>query len=86
VAVPDRCTRTDPASLHLASLVNIAEHLHHRTGGMIGSLSHLIRGAAIDVITGDEKITKTNLDAVHLDHAAEHTTRARSTQSKRAPT
>lgn len=54
------------------SLVRIAAHLHDRTGGMIGSLSHLIRAAAIDaIITGAERITKTSLDAVHLDHAAE---------------
>lgn len=54
------------------SLAGIADHLHHRTGGMIGSLSHLIRGAAIDaIITGSEEITKTHLDAVHLDHAAQ---------------
>jgi hypothetical protein len=54
------------------SLLGIAKHLHHRTGGMIGSLSHLIRGAAIDaIITGTEEITKANLDAVRLDHTAE---------------
>lgn len=54
------------------SLVHIAAHLHDRTGGMIGSLSHLIRAAAIDaIITGTERITKTSLGAVHLDHAAE---------------
>lgn len=53
------------------SLLRMAEHLHHRTGGMIGSLSHLIRGAAIDaIITGAEKITRANLDAVRLDHTA----------------
>lgn len=55
------------------TLVRLADYLHQRTGGMIGSLSHLIRGAAIDaVITGEEKITRTGLDAVRLDHAAEH--------------
>lgn len=54
------------------SLVGIAAHLHDRTGGMIGSLSHLIRAAAIDaIITGTEQITRTSLAAVHLDHAAE---------------
>lgn len=55
------------------ALVDMADYLHHRTGGMIGSLSHLIRGAAIDaIITGEEKITRVGLDAVKLDHAAEH--------------
>ncbi|MEV6871617.1 hypothetical protein [Amycolatopsis sp. NPDC051128] len=39
---------------------------------MIGSLSHLIRGAAIDaILDGTEKITKTHLEAILLDHAAE---------------
>lgn len=70
------------------SLVSIAEHLHHRTGGMIGSLSHLIRGAAIDaIITGTEKITKANLDAVRLDHAAEaHQAATRSTPAANSKT
>ena len=39
---------------------------------MIGSLSHLIRGAAIEaILDGSEKITRKLLDAVHLDHAAQ---------------
>jgi hypothetical protein len=71
------------------SLVGIAAHLHDRTGGMIGSLSHLIRAAAIDaIITGTEKITKTSLAAVHLDHAAEahHATAApAATRSRSRP-
>lgn len=38
---------------------------------MIESLSHLIRGAAIDAICdGTEKITKAHLEGVRLDHAA----------------
>jgi hypothetical protein len=50
----------------------LADYLHHRTAGMIGSLSHLIRGAAIDaIVTGQEEITRAGLDAVKLDHAAE---------------
>lgn len=54
-------------------LVKMADYLHHRTAGLIGSLSHLIRGAAIDaIITGEEQITRAGLDAVKLDHAAEH--------------
>lgn len=56
----------------LGALVRVAAHLHDRTGGMIGSLSHLIRAAAIDaIITGAEQITKASLGEVHLDHAAE---------------
>ena len=55
------------------ALVRLADYLHQRTGGMIGSLSHLIRGAAVDaIVTGAEKITRAGLDAVRLDHAAEH--------------
>ncbi|MEU5845716.1 TniB family NTP-binding protein [Saccharopolyspora shandongensis] len=53
-------------------LTAMDDYLHDRTGGMIGSLSHLIRGASVDaIITGDEKITKAHLEAVQLDHAAE---------------
>ncbi|MEU6793539.1 hypothetical protein ABZ907_17720 [Nonomuraea wenchangensis] len=41
------------------SLVTLDRHLHTRTGGMIGALSHQIRGAAIDaILTGTGKITK----------------------------
>jgi hypothetical protein len=39
---------------------------------MIGSLSHLVRGAAVEaVLTGSERITKATLEAVGIDHAAE---------------
>lgn len=45
-----------------------------RTHGMIGSLSHLVRGAAIDAILDNtEKITKAHLTAIQLDHATETT-------------
>ncbi|HEX6684645.1 MAG TPA: hypothetical protein VF062_17705 [Candidatus Limnocylindrales bacterium] len=55
------------------SLLNLAEFLHERTGGMIGSLSHLVREAAIEaILDGTEKITKHALHRVTLDHAAEH--------------
>ncbi|WP_433616891.1 ATP-binding protein [Dactylosporangium sp. CA-139114] len=54
-------------------LARLAGYLHQRTGGMIGSLSHLIRGAAIEAIfDGTERITRATLDRVILDHAAEH--------------
>ena len=56
------------------TLVRLDAYLHERTDGMIGSLSHLIRGAAIEaILDGSEAITKVTLDGVHLDHAAEHT-------------
>ena len=46
-------------------------YLHDRTGGMIGSLSHLIRAAAINaILDGSERITKKSLDAVRIDHQA----------------
>lgn len=55
------------------TLIGLGDYLHERTGGMIGSLSHLIRGTAIDaIVTGAEKITRVGLDDVRLDHAAEH--------------
>jgi hypothetical protein len=39
---------------------------------MIGSLSHLIRGAALDaILTGSEKITKQGLAAIPLDHSSD---------------
>jgi hypothetical protein len=54
------------------TLTHHGEYLYQRTHGMIGSLSHLIRGAAIDaILDGSEKITKTHLDGIRLDHAAE---------------
>ncbi|MGB7963287.1 MAG: ATP-binding protein, partial [Propionicimonas sp.] len=54
------------------TLLKLVDYLHQRTGGMIGSLSHLLRGAAVDaIITGSEKITRTNLETVELDRAAE---------------
>ncbi|MFJ5881690.1 TniB family NTP-binding protein [Kitasatospora cineracea] len=50
------------------SLVALDRYLHERTGGMIGALSHLIRGAAIDaILTGTEKITQSELDDIPLD-------------------
>jgi hypothetical protein len=53
-----------------------ARYLHQRTGGMIGSLTHLVRGAAIRAILGgQEALTRALLDTVHIDHAAESATR-----------
>jgi hypothetical protein len=53
-----------------------AKYLHQRTGGMIGSLTHLIRGAAIRAILGgQEAVTRPLLEAVRIDHAAEPATR-----------
>ncbi len=53
------------------TLVQLDRYLHQRTNGMIGSLSQLVRGAALEaVLTGTEKITKDVLNAVEIDHAA----------------
>jgi hypothetical protein len=54
------------------TLTGLGRYLHQRAGGMIGSLSHLIRGAAIEAILGgSEHITRKTLEAVDLDHAAQ---------------
>ncbi len=54
------------------TLTGLDEYLFGRTGGMIGSLSQLIRGAAILAIQdGTEQITRDLLDLVPVDHAAE---------------
>ncbi|MFI6063273.1 TniB family NTP-binding protein [Streptomyces sp. NPDC051286] len=54
------------------SLVKLDRYLHNRTDGMIGALSHAIRGAAIDaILSGTERVTKETIDAIPLDHAAE---------------
>jgi hypothetical protein len=54
------------------TLAGIDRYLHKRTGGMIGSLSHLIRAAAISaIVEGREAITRELLDEVPLDHAAQ---------------
>lgn len=54
------------------TLVGLDEYLYQRTGGMIGSLSQLIRGAAILAIEdGTEAITTDLLDLVPLDYAAQ---------------
>lgn len=71
------------------SLVAMEEYLYQRSGGMIGSLSQLVRGAAILAIeTHSEKITRDLLDVVPVDYAAERadTTRivAKRTKAKQA--
>jgi hypothetical protein len=64
-------------------LVRLDSYLHERTDGMIGSLSHLIRGAAVEaILDGTEKITKETLERIRLDQAAE-TTRSRRTAAAR---
>jgi len=53
------------------ALTRLATHLYGRTAGSISTLSMVIRSAAITaILDGTERITKTGLDAVPLDHAA----------------
>ncbi|MCX4774069.1 TniB family NTP-binding protein [Streptomyces sp. NBC_01285] len=53
------------------TLIRLDRFIHTRTGGMIGTLSHQIRGAAVDAILGrTEKINKAGLLAVDLDIAS----------------
>lgn len=70
------------------TLPKIAENLYQRTGGAIGSLSQLIRGAAVLAIEyGTEHITEDLLDLVPIDytaHTAYATTKTR-TAKKRTP-
>jgi hypothetical protein len=64
------------------TLVRLDRYLHQRTGGMIGSLSHLIRAAAISaILDGSEQVTKQLLDTIHVDHAAESSTRLASSRA-----
>jgi hypothetical protein len=54
------------------TLPGIDQYLHQRTGGMIGSLSHLIRAGAITaILDGSEAITRELLDGIPVDHAAQ---------------
>jgi hypothetical protein len=63
------------------TLTRLDRYLHQRTGGMIGSLSHLLRAAAISAILDhSEQITRELLDAITVDHAAESATRRASSQ------
>lgn len=66
------------------SLLAQDEYLYRRSGGMIGSLSQLIRGAAILAIEDrSEQISRGLLDIVPVDYAAERADTAR-TKSHRA--
>jgi hypothetical protein len=47
------------------TLPGLDRYLHQRTGGMIGSLSHLIRaGAIMAIMAGSEVITQELLDGI----------------------
>nr|WSX49812.1 ATP-binding protein [Streptomyces sp. NBC_00974] len=54
------------------TLTALSEYIFHRTGGMIGTLSQLIRGAAVLAIEDEsERITEELLALVPVDFAAE---------------
>jgi hypothetical protein len=54
------------------TLPGLGKYLHQRTGGMIGSLSHLVRAAAlVAILEGTEQITRKLLDGIPVDHAAQ---------------
>ncbi|WP_107104959.1 ATP-binding protein [Streptomyces sp. Root369] len=65
----------DLTSHRPGTLPRLAPYLHERTAGRIGSRARLIRQAAIEAILGhSERITKTLLDTITLDHLAKSTT------------
>jgi hypothetical protein len=70
-------------------LTGLSEYLFGRTSGMIGSLSQLIRGAAILAIQdGTEQITRDLLDLVPVDHAGQlgrHRSRCQADRHHTAP-
>jgi hypothetical protein len=54
------------------TLVREAKYLHQRTGGMIGSLAHLIRGSAIrSMLDQSEQVTRQLIDSIVIDYAAQ---------------
>jgi hypothetical protein len=66
------------------TLVALDEYLYRRSSGMIGSLSQLIRGAAILAIEdGTEQITRDLLDLVPVDFAAEKAARPTSPRQRK---
>jgi hypothetical protein len=65
-------------------LLRLDAYLHQRTDGMIGSLSHLLRGAAVEaILDGTEKITRATLERIGLDQAAETMSARRKTTARR---
>ncbi|MFD7957243.1 TniB family NTP-binding protein [Streptomyces ardesiacus] len=74
----------DLHSHRTGSLPRLAPYLHERTAGRIGSLARLIRQAAIEaILDGQERITKTLLDSIALDHLAEEHYRPRTPARRR---
>ncbi|MFI2437357.1 hypothetical protein [Streptomyces sp. NPDC018693] len=54
------------------SLLKLDGYLHERTDGAIGSLSQLVRGAALEaIINGSAAITRKTLEPIEVDQTAE---------------
>ena len=67
------------------TLPKLAPYLHERTAGRIGSLARLIRQAAVTtLVDGTERITRTTLEAIRLDHLAEQHYRPRTRPRSRS--
>ncbi len=68
-------TLEDALRLHShepGTLQRNAKYLHQRTGGMIGSLSHLLRASAqIAILEGQEAVTRKLMDTIPVDYVAE---------------
>ncbi|MFE5669154.1 hypothetical protein ACFQ7W_35200 [Streptomyces niveus] len=55
------------------SLVKLDGYLHERTDGAIGSLSQLVRGAALEaIINGSEAVTRKTLETTEVHQTAEN--------------
>ncbi|MCX4734514.1 TniB family NTP-binding protein [Streptomyces sp. NBC_01363] len=65
-------TALDLRAHRAGTLPRHTAYLHQRTAGRIGSLTQLIRQAAItSILDGSERITKQSLEQVRIDHLAE---------------
>lgn len=54
------------------TLTGLSRYLHQRTGGRIGSLSHLVRSSATTaILDGSERITRKLLEETKADHGVE---------------
>jgi hypothetical protein len=54
------------------SLLKQGKYLHHRSGGLISSLSHIIRASAIRaILDGSDRITRDLMDTIVVDHSTE---------------
>ena len=54
------------------TLVTLADYLHRRTGGMIGSLLWLLRDASCQaILDGSEKISRKSLEQIAVDMTAQ---------------